>query len=151
MFEKRFETTMVIPRPIDEVFAFFSLAENLQRITPAKVDFRILTPLPIAMGEGTLIDYTIKVRGFPMRWKTRIESWQPPHRFVDTQLRGPYKLWHHTHEFIALDGNRTQMKDIVRYQVPLGWLGLLMDKLIVNRDIRSIFAFRQTEIERIFG
>jgi ligand-binding SRPBCC domain-containing protein len=151
VFERRYQAKMTIRRPIEEVFAFFSLAENLQRITPANVDFRILTPLPIEMRAGTLIDYRIKVRGFPMRWRTLIETWEPPFRFVDTQIRGPYALWHHTHEFVALADGSTEMTDVVRYRVPFGVLGLVMDKLLVNRDVRAIFDFRRSEIEKIFS
>lgn len=150
IFEKIFKAQQTVPRSIEEVFDFFSKAENLQRITPPLLNFQILTPMPIEMKAGALIDYRLKVRGLPMIWRTRIESWQPPFSFVDTQLKGPYKLWHHTHEFKSLGPHETLMTDTVRYQVPLGLLGLLAEALIVRGDIKNIFAFRESEIARIF-
>lgn len=148
--EKIFETEQIINQPIEVVFDFFSKAENLQRITPPLLDFHILTELPIEMKKGTLIEYRLKVRGLPMRWKTLIDEWQPPYKFVDLQLKGPYKTWHHTHQFKSLGPNQTLMTDIVRYEVPFGYLGLVADALIVKKDIQKIFAFRKIEIERIF-
>lgn len=149
-YEKFFQAEQIIERPIAEVFDFFSKAENLQKITPPLLNFKILTPTPIAMGPGTLIEYQLKVRGLPMRWLTRIDSWQPPFSFSDVQLKGPYKLWHHTHEFEALSENRTFMRDKIRYEVPLGPLGLIANLLIVRKDIENIFLFRKSEIDRIF-
>ncbi len=93
------ERTQLIPRPLREVFPFFSEANNLEAITPAFLQFKILTPGPIALQAGTLIDYRIRFLGIPMYWRTRIETFDPPVRFTDTQVRGPYRLWHHTHEF----------------------------------------------------
>ncbi len=148
-FEKEFKVEQQIDLPIAEVFDFFSRAENLQRITPPLLDFKIVTPLPIEMKTGTLIDYRLKVRGLPMRWRTLIADWQPPHRFVDTQLKGPYSLWHHTHEFEALSPNSTMIRDTVRYRLPFGPLGLLVHKLIVENDIRQIFDFRLKEVPRL--
>jgi uncharacterized protein len=150
-YEKTFKSEQVINRPLEEVFEFFSRAENLQRITPPLLDFKIITALPIEMKSGALIDYRLKVRGLPMTWRTLIEEWNPPHRFIDTQLKGPYRLWHHTHEFIALGPNRTLMKDTVRYEVPLGPLGLVINALVVERDVQAIFKFRKLEIEKIFA
>jgi ligand-binding SRPBCC domain-containing protein len=148
--EHLFLAEQVIDRPMDEVFQFFSDAQNLQRITPPLLEFNILTPLPIKMQKGTLIDYRMKVRGIPMRWKTLIEEWTPPHRFTDTQLKGPYSFWHHTHEFSALSENRTLMKDRVRYRVGWGVIGRVINHLVVKRDIEKIFAFRKSEIEKLF-
>ncbi len=148
-FEKVFKVEQKIDLPIEKVFEFFSKAENLQRITPPLLDFKIITPLPIEMKTGTLIDYRLKVRGIPMKWRTLIQDWQPPHKFVDTQLKGPYSLWHHTHEFESLGPNETLIKDTVRYKLPLGPLGLLVHKLIVENDIRQIFAFRQSEVPKL--
>lgn len=148
-FDKELKLEQRIDLPIEEVFDFFSRAENLQRITPPLLDFKIVTPLPIEMKTGTLIDYRLKVRGLPMRWRTLIADWQPPHRFVDTQLKGPYSLWHHTHEFEGLSPTSTMIRDTVRYRLPFGPLGLLVHKLIVENDIRQIFDFRLKEVPRL--
>jgi len=148
-FEKEMKVEQQIDLPIHDVFDFFSRAENLQRITPPLLDFKIVSPLPIEMKAGTLIDYRLKVRGFPMRWRTLIEKWEPPYCFVDTQLKGPYSLWHHTHEFEALGPNSTMIRDTVRYRLPLGPLGLLAHKLVVQNDIRKIFDFRLSEVPKL--
>jgi ligand-binding SRPBCC domain-containing protein len=135
-----------LPRPLEEVFAFFSDAHNLQALTPPWVHFHILTPAPIAMRAGTLIDYRIRVHGFPIRWRTEIQEWSPPHRFVDVQLRGPYRLWHHTHTFEARDGG-TLCRDEVRYR-PVG--GALIHRLFVRQDVERIFAFRRDKLAELF-
>lgn len=139
-----------LPHPIDRVFDFFSRAENLERLTPASLRFRILTPGQIEMREGALIEYSLRLRGLPIRWLTRIEEWNPPHRFVDVQLRGPYRLWHHTHTFAAADGE-TDMTDTVRYALPFGPLGDLANHLFVARELRSIFDFRAARILDVLG
>jgi ligand-binding SRPBCC domain-containing protein len=143
----RLQTSLFVPRPLPEVFAFFADAGNLQRITPPWVDFRIETPPPIAMHAGALIDYRLRVRGVPVRWRTEITDWQPPHRFVDTQLRGPYWRWVHTHRFREAPGG-TVVEDDVDYAVPGGWL---VDRLFVQRDVRAIFLHRQRAILDAFG
>ena len=108
----RIERSQIIERPREEVFAFFSDAFNLERITPAFLNFRILTPAPIEMAAGTLIDYSLSLHGIPMKWRTRIEEFTPNERFIDVQLKGPYRLWHHTHTFEDHpDG--TLMRDII--------------------------------------
>lgn len=139
-----------INRPLDEVFDFFSRAGNLERITPPLLNFRILTPEPIEMRPGTLIDYALRVRGLPMRWRTKITVWNPPYEFADVQLKGPYKLWHHTHTFREVDGG-TEMTDVVRYELPLGPLGDLVHNLIVRRDVESIFNFRTQQMGALLG
>ena len=136
-----------LPRPRSEVFAFFANAHNLQSITPAWVNFEVLTPPPIAMQPGTLIDYRIRVHGIPIRWRTEIIEWNPPHGFVDLQLSGPYTLWHHTHRFEEKDG-RTLCVDDVRYR-PRG--GRVINWLFVRRDVERIFATRRERLEEIFG
>ncbi len=128
------------------MFAFFGDALNLESITPPWLGFRVVTPRPIAMGPGTLIEYRLKLHGMPVRWRTRIAVWEPPHRFEDVQLSGPYRLWHHTHEFeLAPDGGTT-MRDTVRYALPLGPLGTAAHRLFVERDLRRIFAFRRDAV-----
>lgn len=144
------EREQFIPRPLDEVFAFFARPENLERITPPSVQFRILTPSPIAMRAGAVFDYVIRLRGLPMRWTTLISDYEPPHRFVDVQLRGPYSFWHHTHTFEAVPGG-TRIVDEVRYLLPFGPLGSLVHGLFVRRDIHGIFRYRQQIIPACFG
>jgi len=132
---------------LERVFPFFGDARNLGSITPPWLSFEVLTPQPIVMGSGTLIDYRIRVRGMPMRWRTLIEVWDPPHQFVDVQLKGPYRLWHHTHRFLARDGG-TECLDEVRY-VPIG--GRLTNWLFVGRDVRRIFEYRERCLMEMFG
>jgi ligand-binding SRPBCC domain-containing protein len=139
-----------IPTPIDEVFAFFADAVNLETITPPWLGFRILSPGPITMRAGTLITYRLRWRGLPLRWLTEIEEWEPPFHFVDAQRRGPYALWHHTHSFEAHAGG-TRMWDRVQYALPLGPLGVLMHRLAVRRDVEAIFAYRANRVNEIFG
>lgn len=150
MADQYLRTSQRIEQPLDRVFDFFSRAENLGAITPAELAFRIDTPLPISMAEGTLIDYTIRLHGIPMRWRTRIAQWRPPFEFVDEQLRGPYALWVHTHRFRADGPHATVMEDEVRYRLPFGILGRLVLPL-VRRQLDGIFGFRQREVERLLG
>ncbi len=139
-----------IPRPLDEVFEFFSRAENLERITPPWLNFRIRSVQPSPIKEGTLIRYTLHWRIFPIWWTTRIEMWEPPYRFVDLQLRGPYSLWHHEHRFQAIPGG-TLMNDEVRYRLPFGALGRLVHGLLVRQEVESIFDYRRQAVEDVFG
>lgn len=140
-----------LPQPPDQAFEFFSDAFNLERITPPLLRFKVTTPPPIEMREGTLISYRLRIRGLPVKWLTRIEEWKPGERFVDRQLKGPYKLWHHTHTFEPEPGGGTLMRDVVRYEMPLGPLGEVARKLLVERDLDEIFDYRYAEIERILG
>ncbi len=135
-----------VSRPLEEVFEFFSKAENLQELTPDFVGFKILTPLPIEMKKGTLIDYSIKVHGMPMKWRTLISAWEPNKRFVDEQLKGPYKKWHHEHSFEAVDGG-TLIKDHVTYDV---WFGFILVPLMIRKDVEKIFGYREEKIREIF-
>ena len=135
-----------LPRPRDEVFAFFADAHNLQTLTPPWLKFDVLTPAPIAMRPGALIDYRIRVHGLPIRWRTEITEWSPPRRFVDVQLRGPYTLWHHTHTFAERDGG-TLCVDDVRYR-PRG--GAVMNWLFVRRDVEGIFEYRRERLLQLF-
>lgn len=140
------ETELWLPRPRSEVFSFFSEAHNLEIITPPWLKFEVLTPAPIMMRPGTLIDYRIRIHGVPVRWRTEITGWLPPYQFVDEQVRGPYKLWHHTHIFEEHDGG-TRCTDRVRY-CPRG--GALMDWLFVRRDVAKIFEYRRQRLLEIF-
>jgi len=131
----------------DEVFGFFGDAHNLEAITPPLLRFTVITPRPIPMAVGTLIEYRLRIHHLPIRWQTLIQDWVPGERFVDTQLRGPYALWHHTHEFELLPGTpgdppRTLMRDTVRYAIGFGPLGELAHRLFVGRDVAAIFDHR---------
>ena len=136
-----------ISRPIDQVFAFFSDAHNLETITPPWLKFRILSVSSEQVKEGTEIAYQLSLHGIPMRWLTEIRRWNPPFRFVDVQRKGPYRLWHHTHTFED-HGDRTLMKDVVRYALPFGVLGRMVHALKVKRDVEGIFAYRRAVIEK---
>lgn len=136
-----------LPLPIEGVFEFFGDARNLEAITPPWLGFRVVTPEPIVMAPGALIEYRLRLHGVRLGWRTRIVAWEPPGRFVDVQLSGPYRLWHHTHEFEA-DGRSTVMRDTVRYALPLGPLGTLAHALLVRRDVEAIFDFRREEVGR---
>jgi ligand-binding SRPBCC domain-containing protein len=141
-----FSSSQLLDRPLDELFPFFAEAANLGRITPPWLQFEILTPGPVAMAPGTLIDYRIRWRGLPMRWRSEIAVWEPPHRFVDRQIRGPYRLWHHEHTFAERDGG-TLISDSVRYAV---WGGALIERLFVRRDVAAIFEFRRRRLTELF-
>lgn len=139
------KTEQHFPYPPERLFPFFARPENLARITPPELGFQILTPSPIQMKVGTLIDYTIRVGGFRVRWRTLITSYEPPLAFVDEQLKGPYSLWHHRHEFHP-DGSGTRMVDEVHYALYGGVFGTLLHGLIVRRQIQKIFRYREETI-----
>jgi ligand-binding SRPBCC domain-containing protein len=138
-----------VPRPIEEVFAFFSNAANLELLTPPWLKFQIVTPQPISMAPGTLIEYRIHWHFVRLRWVTEIVEWSPPHRFVDIQLRGPYKHWRHTHSFTAERGGTT-IRDEILYSLPLGPLGALAHRVAVRRDLERIFDYRSDCVDRQF-
>ena len=146
--------------PLTEVFDFFSKAENLERLTPDFLNFKILTPLPIVMNEGVKIDYSIKLFGFPLKWRTLIDQWVPNSHFVDIQIKGPYSLWHHTHSFQEKSYQNSKgeiktyvlMTDTVKYQVPLSRfiIGFIAKKLFVEPNLKTIFNYRRDKITSIF-
>ena len=137
-----------IPAPPEAVFPFFEDAGNLEAITPPFLGFRVVTARPIAMRPGALIEYRLKLHGVPVRWRTRIERLDPPFMFVDAQLSGPYRLWHHTHVFEPDGRGGTIMRDRVRYALPFGPLGTIAHALFVRRDLRRIFDFRHEAVAR---
>jgi ligand-binding SRPBCC domain-containing protein len=141
------ETEQWFPKPPPDVFDFFADAGNLETITPPFLQFRIVTPRPIDMRAGRLIDYRLRLHGIPIRWRTEIEVWEPRVRFVDRQLRGPYRLWHHEHTFTPLDGG-TLVKDAVTYMVPGG---ALVHALFVKGDVRRIFEYRREILRSVLG
>jgi ligand-binding SRPBCC domain-containing protein len=147
----RLDTRLWLPRPRLDVFEFFADAGNLQRITPPFVAFRMLTPAPLAMRAGALIDYRIGLRGLPMTWRSEITVWEPPHRFVDVQRKGPYGWWEHTHTFEEQAGG-TLVVDTVRYALrgPVFLAGAI-NRLIVAPDLRRIFSFRHEALQDAFG
>ncbi|MBV9216626.1 MAG: SRPBCC family protein [Acidobacteria bacterium] len=150
MAEYVFKRSQEIARPRDEVFDFFSKAENLQRITPPELDFHIVTPMPITIAQGTLIDYQLKLYGFPIRWRSEITVWDPPNEFADTQLTGPYKQWIHTHRFSDLGSGRTSMEDEVCYRLPFEPLADI-GQFMVERQLNYIFGHRRMSVEKLLG
>jgi ligand-binding SRPBCC domain-containing protein len=146
MKRREFQSELWLPVAPEELFPFFGDAANLNAITPPWLSFRIVTKPPIVMQAGTLIDYRLRVRGIPLRWRTRINEWQPPHRFVDEQIRGPYRLWIHEHTFERRDGG-TLVRDRVQYAVPFD---LIVYPLMVRSDVKRIFEFRSQALQRRF-
>ena len=140
----------MLPRPLAEVFAFFSEAANLERITPPWLRFQLLDREAIEMGPGTLIDYRLRLRGLPLRWSSLIETWEENHRFVDQQLRGPYRFWRHEHVF-SETASGTRVQDRVDYLLPMGRLGRLAALATVRRDLERIFDYRQGAVARLLG
>ncbi len=141
------QATQWLPRPLSEVFAFFADAGNLEAITPPWLNFQVLTPQPIEMHAGALIDYRLKLHQIPIRWQTEISAWDPPFRFIDRQLKGPYRIWIHEHTFQSVD-NGTEVLDNVKYSVPGG---PLVHRLLVRGDLQRIFNFRQKKIRELLG
>ncbi len=142
--------TLRLAVPRARAFAFFADAENLARITPPELTFKIRTPRPIELREGALIDYTILLHGIPMNWRTRITRWIPNEEFIDEQLRGPYAKWVHRHQFRDDGHGGTIIDDEVRYRLPLGVLGNLLSP-IVRMQLRRIFGYRSESVRRLLG
>lgn len=146
MAEFGIERTQRFENPLTELFAFFAEPTNLARITPDWLRFRITSPQPVVMAEGTLIDYALRLHGIPLKWRSEITAWEPPYRFVDEQRVGPYRYWIHEHEFRD-HGNVTEVIDRVRYAVPGG---TIVNRLFVARDVAKIFAYRSAVLAAIF-
>ena len=145
----RLERSQLLPLPIDEAFDFFADAHNLESITPPWLHFSIVTPAPVLMRKGTLIDYELRLRGLRLHWQSEIVQWTPGHGFVDRQTRGPYSHWEHKHTF-EQHADGTLMRDLVLYRLPLGPLGKLANKAVVESDLRRIFDYRRDAIGRQF-
>lgn len=143
----RLVAAQFLPRPREELFEFFGDAFQLEAITPPWLRFAVLTPKPIVIAAGTLIDYRLKLHGLPIRWRSVISAWEPPIRFVDEQVRGPYRRWHHEHHFEPVPGG-TLCRDIVDYAVSGG---SLVDAWLVRPDLRRIFLYRRRALAERFG
>ena len=147
----RLDTWLWLPRPRPDVFHFFADATNLERLTPSFLAFRILTPRPVDMRRGTIIDYRIGLRGLPMKWRSEITTWEPPVRFADVQVRGPYRAWEHTHAFEELDGG-TRVVDSVRYALRgPAFASAAINRLLVAPDLARIFAYRHEALQDAFA
>jgi ligand-binding SRPBCC domain-containing protein len=140
----------LVAKPLDQVFAFFAQAGNLERITPPWLGFNLVTPEPVEMRAGVLIEYRLRLHRVPLRWISRIALWEPGWAFEDVQVRGPYRLWRHRHEFMPAGGG-TLVRDRVRYALPLGPLGVAVHAAVVERDLERIFAFRQAAVASLLG
>ena len=144
------EQIQLIPKPRSDVFAFFADARNLERLTPDNLGFNILTPVPIEMKTGTLIEYSLRLYGLTLRWRTLIEMFEPESRFIDTQLEGPYRYWRHVHEFEEVEQG-TRMRDAVDYELPFGPLGTVARAVFVRRSLERIFGYRRQAVTEILG
>ena len=133
---------------VERAFDFYGDARNLELLTPPWLRFKVLTPGPIEMGPGTLLDYRLQLHRIPIRWQTRIETWERPHGFVDTQVRGPYTLWEHTHTFEEDGPEAAIIHDRIRYSIPFGPLGEIANRLFVQRDLQTIFDYRHDAVAR---
>jgi ligand-binding SRPBCC domain-containing protein len=146
----RLERAQHLARPRADVFAFFADPRNLQRITPPFLRLCIVTPTPIVMQTGALIDYRVRLHGIPLGWRTRISVYEPPVGFVDVQLAGPYRRWEHSHEFHEVEGG-TEVRDRVEYEIPLGLLGELAHRAFVRRSLEEIFDYRRDRIAELLA
>ena len=142
------ERHQYVDHPVEEVFAFFAQARNLERITPSWLRFEVRSPEPVEMAVGAIIDYRLTLHGLPLGWTSQIEVWEPGRQFVDQAIRGPFSLWHHRHRF-AVSGEGTIVSDEVHYAIPFGVLGELAHPLFVQRDLERIFAYRQEAVGRL--
>jgi ligand-binding SRPBCC domain-containing protein len=136
------ERSQRVEVPIERAFDFYGDFANLEPLTPPWLHFEVTTPGEVKFRPGTLLDYRLRLHGVPLRWQTRIETWEPPTGFVDTQVKGPYSRWEHTHMFERDGDGATVIRDRVRYAIPLGPLGALAHRLFVRRDLERIFDYR---------
>ena len=136
---------IAVESSLSDTFAFFADAENLNLITPDWLKFTIVSDTPIKMSSGTQIEYRLKIHGFPVKWRSEISLWDPPHRFVDTQVKGPYLMWSHMHTLDVSPDGQTIVNDYVKYKVPFG---RLTNRLFVARDLRRIFRYRNDATQK---
>jgi ligand-binding SRPBCC domain-containing protein len=142
----RLTMELELPAPRQTIYDFFSDAFGLEALTPPWLNFHVSTQAPIQLQPGTLIDYKLRIHGVPLRWQSKISVWEPPHRFVDEQLRGPYRRWHHEHLFEET-ATGTLVRDVVHYEVPGG---RLVHSLFVKPDLMKIFAYRRAKLLELF-
>ena len=150
MAEHLLKTSLTVPQPLGEVFAFFADAGNLERITPPEFGFHIVTPQPIVLKTGALIDYKMSMRGIPVKWRTEITVWNPPFEFEDRQLKGPYNQWIHRHTFTAVEPKKTLIEDEVRYRLPFEPFSDIAH-FFVEKELKYIFDYREKAVEKFFG
>lgn len=150
MTERVYRKSDWVPAPIEKVFAFFSDAQNLERMTPPWLRFKILSQSTPQIQLGTEFEYSLRIKGVPVRWRSRIDEWAPNQSFVDIQLKGPYAKWHHTHTFRTENGG-TRMEDIVLYRLPFGLMGDALMGWYVSRDVKEIFEYRAKIMDQIFS
>ena len=144
------EFEQFIDLPLEDVFGFFSKPENLSLITPSRLKFDIITPTPLEMKDGQLIDYSLSILyTIKLHWRTLITHYEKPYKFVDQQIKGPYSLWHHTHTFEEKDGG-TIIKDNLTYAIPMGIIGRLIHFIYIKHDIKGIFNYRHKILDKIF-
>ena len=146
----RLDRTQLVPLPVEDAFAFFADAGNLEALTPPWLRFRILTPRPIAMRMGTTIEYVLSLHRVPVRWRTEIVDFEPGRRFADNQIDGPFRLWLHTHTFEEHEGG-TLIRDTVLYRMPYGAVGAIAHRVLVARDLERIFDYRRDAVSRLLG
>jgi len=146
----KIEGSQLVPSSVEDAFAFFADAHNLEPLTPPWLRFRIVTPRPIPMRRGTVIEYVLTLHGLRVRWRTEIVEWEPGRRFVDRQVKGPFRLWEHTHTFERHDEG-TLIRDTVLYRMPYGPLGTLARRVFVARDLERIFDYRRDAVDRLLG
>ena len=146
-----FEKSQRVELPLEEAFAFYGDGANLEPLTPPWLHYEVIAPKPLTLRQGTLLEYRLKLHRVPIHWKTLIETWEPPLRFVDIQAKGPYSLWEHTHLFEADGPAATVIHDRVRYAIPFGPLGALAHRLFVRRDLERIFEFRSNAVAELLG
>jgi ligand-binding SRPBCC domain-containing protein len=137
--------------PVEQAFAFYGDDRNLEPLTPPWLHFAVTSPRPVTMCGGTLLEYRLRLHGVPIHWRTRIDTWEPPHRFTDFQEKGPYALWEHTHLFEPEGDGATVIRDRVRYAIPFGPLGALAHRTFVRRDLERIFDYRRDAIAERLG
>ncbi|MCB0407683.1 MAG: DUF1731 domain-containing protein, partial [Bdellovibrionales bacterium] len=148
-YQQLFYSEQWIPKSIDKIFLFFSEAKNLEKLTPPWLHFCILDQSTERMQKGTLITYKLKIHGIPIKWKTEILEWNPQFQFIDNQLSGPYKKWHHTHSFYSTPQNGTLMQDKIIFELPMGLIGMLFTSRFVTKDIQTIFDYRTQAIRQL--
>lgn len=139
-----------VPASLESVFDFFNRPENLEKLTPCFLKFRVLTPVPLAMHNGAIFDYRIRLLGIPIRWTSIIAQYDPPHSFVDIQLRGPYSFWHHKHSFVQRGGG-VEVTDEVHYDVGYFFMGKMLNALMIKHQLQLIFSYRKKAIQDLFG